>query len=606
MDTKYINVGSLVASATNRKFFDADRLDELAANISEVGILQPLLVRPLDDDRFEIVFGERRWRAAKLAGLESVECRVRELSDTEALELQVVENLQREDVDPVEEAQMLRMMLNLEQDGERVYTTVSLGEKIGKSKHYVSQRVLLAQLPRPIADALRTGKIQAKTAELIGRIPNKSTRKEVGDFVLKGDLTFKATKELIQRSYVRSLKSAPFDRESVDLCPQAGACGECPKRTGNMDLEDVRDGWVCCDMDCFRAKCEASWERQTAKAREAGMAVLSDEESRSLFVDGRHLNYDAPYVLWESRPPEDIIKPEVEWRNLESWSVMLADVVSPVLARVPDTGRSVELARLDVCLTAAVEQGEGEIFKDVILRKHAASAGGGAKAAFVNPDLGGDFDGADSEPVGEVSAKADRSQKEALQAMKDLRDRVAGLAGDTSCYVAPGQMPIECWALLLQAAAVNMGAAGRKLFAQWMGLNEDAMLGLILRGELPAGDLAECVPVALLSVLVSEWEPHMQDKFLSAFRGYVAPDEVAEESAAEELDLPEGYRPAALVLPDDEITCNVICADGSKAMAYSSTDENDVTTWCDAVSFEPLKSEVVGWEYYDGEEEEEA
>lgn len=602
---KEIEVGRIVPSKTNRKYYDQTALEELAANIAEQGVLQPVLVRPLGEV-FELVFGERRWRASKLAELATVPCQVRELSDREALEIQLVENLQREDVDIVEEGQVLKGMLELEEGGERVYSQKSLAQKLGKSKQYVQDRVPLANLDRKLATAVRTGRLAAKTAALLGRIPNKEDRKEVGQLVVRTELTFRQTSDLINREYIKSLRSAPFAITDPDLVESAGSCEECPFRSGNAD-PSVKYTHQCYNPRCYREKAEAGWQQKAERVREDGMEVLSDTDSRVQFPDGKHLCGNSSYVLWEQRPPQDILKPEIEWSTIDAWCDMLEGREVPLtLARVPDSGRSVVLAKLELCLTAAVHVGEGDIFVDRVLRAYAA-----APDPEVKQKERREANAAADEGDGEaVLDKSDLSQKEAMAELTKLRNRVSGLATDPDSYVVPAQLPESAWKLLIQCAALNIGAQGRKLVEQWNGLDAEYWDAELLSGRLDGRD-ADQLPLLLLNLLVAEYEPAYQEQFLKELKGYVSPERAKEEEIAadaEDLNLPEGYRPAALDLPDDEVTCSVILedietGDRSEGLGYTSTDDDEVT-WVDPVAMEPIDSQlkVIGWDYYEEEE----
>lgn len=143
-----------------RKVFDPAAIAELSASIAEKGVIQPLLVRPVDDG-FEIVAGERRYRAAKDAGLEAVPVIVRELDDQAALEIAIVENLQREDLNPVEEAKAFQQLLDFGANQEEV------GRAVGKSRSAIANALrLLTLTPRALA-ALESGRITAGHARAI-------------------------------------------------------------------------------------------------------------------------------------------------------------------------------------------------------------------------------------------------------------------------------------------------------------------------------------------------------------------------------------------------------------------------------------------------------
>jgi ParB family transcriptional regulator, chromosome partitioning protein len=147
-----------------RSTMDQGALDELAQSIRARGILQPLLVRPhpIEPDRFQIIAGERRWRAAAAAGLHEVPTLVRELVDTDAAAVALVENLQRQDLNAIDEAEGYERLIN--QFG---LTQDSVGQAIGKSRSHVSNTLRLLNLPQTVKEALRTGVISAGHARAL-------------------------------------------------------------------------------------------------------------------------------------------------------------------------------------------------------------------------------------------------------------------------------------------------------------------------------------------------------------------------------------------------------------------------------------------------------
>lgn len=151
--TEYRNLplSVLTESKTNpRRIFEDDALRELAESIRTSGIVQPLLVRPITEQDFEVVVGARRFRASKLAEKQDAPCRIADLTDAEVLEIQLVENLQRRDVHPLEEAQGFRALLNLE---EPKYSVEQIAARTGKSPVYVAQRLKLTDLSAPVVEA---------------------------------------------------------------------------------------------------------------------------------------------------------------------------------------------------------------------------------------------------------------------------------------------------------------------------------------------------------------------------------------------------------------------------------------------------------------------
>ncbi len=160
-----------------RKHFDQKELDELATSIREKGLLQPILVRPVAGvlDAYEIVAGERRWRAAQLAKLHEVPAVVRELADGEALELAIVENVQRSDLNPVEEGTAYRELMD-----RFGYTQERLAEEIGKSRSHVANALRLIRLPESVLVMIREGKLTAGHARtLIGAANPEALAKQI-------------------------------------------------------------------------------------------------------------------------------------------------------------------------------------------------------------------------------------------------------------------------------------------------------------------------------------------------------------------------------------------------------------------------------------------
>ena len=158
-------IGALIANRQNpRRDFDTDQLEDLTNSIREKGIMQPLLVRPVPGEigRFEIIAGERRWRAAQRAGLNDVPVIVREVDDKEALELAIIENVQRADLNPLEEAMGYGQLM--EQFG---YTQQDLAQVIGKSRSHVANTLRLLKLPPDVRDMLARGELTAGHARAL-------------------------------------------------------------------------------------------------------------------------------------------------------------------------------------------------------------------------------------------------------------------------------------------------------------------------------------------------------------------------------------------------------------------------------------------------------
>ena len=161
---KRLPVEMIIANRANpRRTFDSDQLEELTNSVREKGVMQPLLVRPSDDPNvFEIIAGERRWRAAQKAGLHDVPVIVREVGDKEALELAIIENVQRADLNPLEEAMGYNQLIE-----QFEYTQQDLAQVIGKSRSHVANTLRLLRLPEDVRGMVAGGQLTAGHARTL-------------------------------------------------------------------------------------------------------------------------------------------------------------------------------------------------------------------------------------------------------------------------------------------------------------------------------------------------------------------------------------------------------------------------------------------------------
>lgn len=174
-----------------RRTFTQDALNELSASIKEKGILQPLIVRPADGGMFEIVAGERRWRAAQLAQLHEVPVLVRELNDTEVLEIAIIENIQRADLNAVEEAAGYRQLMD-----KFGHTQEKLAEALGKSRSHIANLLRLLSLPDDVQQMVIEGKLSAGHARALITSDNPS---ELAKIVVRDGLSVRATEALVKK-----------------------------------------------------------------------------------------------------------------------------------------------------------------------------------------------------------------------------------------------------------------------------------------------------------------------------------------------------------------------------------------------------------------------
>ena len=288
-----------VSDQNPRRTFDERALRELAESIRAQGVLQPILVRPLarpNGRTHELVAGERRLRAAGLAGLDTIPVYVRELTDQQAAEARLVENLQRADLPPLDEARGYQVLR------EQGRSAAEIATAVGKSQAYVYLRLELLALPAEAQKALAAGELAVSVATLVARIPDEKARAEAAGAVLgayNGPMGFRQAQEHILRNYTLSLAKAPFPTADDSLVPGAGTCAACPHRSGNQRemFADVKAKDVCTKPACYAAKREAAWKRTATEAQAAGIAVVGEKDARKLYpYAGGTLAPDAAYV----------------------------------------------------------------------------------------------------------------------------------------------------------------------------------------------------------------------------------------------------------------------------------------------------------------------
>jgi len=256
-------------SKTNpRRVFDEVSLRELSASIRSQGVLSPLLVRPLTENGFEIVAGARRYRAAQMAEVVTVPVRIKQMSDAEVLEAQLVENLIRAEIHPMEEAEGFARLLALE---EPKYSIEQIAAKVGKHPSFVASRLKLVDLVPAAVDAFYANEIGVGHALLLAKLPADQQQQALlacfkeayngSQSAARILLPVRNLQFWIETNVLLILKDAPFDKRDVQLVPTAGSCADCPKRTGHNKLlfgDDLgKQGDQCTDPRCYNAKLAA-------------------------------------------------------------------------------------------------------------------------------------------------------------------------------------------------------------------------------------------------------------------------------------------------------------------------------------------------------------
>ncbi len=285
--TQTLDLDQLIPDPDNERTEAPDKgaIARLADSIKLHGILQRLVVRPVNG-RFMVIAGHRRLMAAKAAGLKEVPVEVRSIDEEEARALQIVENLHREDVTPLDEAKEFDRLRSEDRSIEDVAAIV------GHTPRYVAQRLSLVNLVSEARKALAGRRIALGTAYLLARIANPKVQKEALRSVetdADEPISVPRAQRIIEENFELSLAEAPFDPADAALVPEAGACLACPKRAGNQPLlfESADRDARCTDPACFAKKAKAAFRKkaQELKAKEHAVhgAKASAEE---FFVHG--------------------------------------------------------------------------------------------------------------------------------------------------------------------------------------------------------------------------------------------------------------------------------------------------------------------------------
>jgi ParB family chromosome partitioning protein len=221
-----------------RLSFDEEALNELALSITEHGILQPILVRPAQDGRYQLIAGERRWRAARIAGLSEIPAIIEQIDDETALEIAIIENLQREDLSPLDEAIMYERMTT-----QHGYSLRKLAQKLGKDKGYIENRLRLADAPSEIKQLVSLRKDTLSHAYELLKVEDPRKRRRLAEQVARGELSLVKLRQRIEGRVARVAspppepEMAPDDEEGFE--EEAPAPPEPASTAGGPDLLDA-------------------------------------------------------------------------------------------------------------------------------------------------------------------------------------------------------------------------------------------------------------------------------------------------------------------------------------------------------------------------------
>ncbi len=285
-----IPLDQLLPDPENRTYggFDQKKLAELAESIKAKGVLEPILVRAApravadEPVMYDIAAGERRWRAAQIADLPTIPCIVREMTDAELLEIRMIENVQREDVHPLDEAEGYARLI-----ATGAFDVKSLAARLGKSASAIYAILKLRELTPELKTSFVAGDMSAGHAVLLARLQPDDQRtllKGIKDRESwEGEVSVRELEEMIHRDYFHELARAAFKKDDAELLPAAGPCTSCPKRTGAQpDVQTSAKDDACLDPACYNAKLDALVTLR--KAQLEGRDVLQVREG---YANGR-------------------------------------------------------------------------------------------------------------------------------------------------------------------------------------------------------------------------------------------------------------------------------------------------------------------------------
>lgn len=308
-----------------RRFFDETALSELTESVKVNGVIQPIMLRPNGDIGYMVVCGERRYRASIAAGLTEIPAVVRELTNEQALELQIIENLQRKDVHPMEEAVAFRSLLD-----QKKFSILEIASRVGKSVFYVRQRLKLNDLTPEWQQIFFNNVINLRDALLVCPLPEKA--QEAVYLAFESKLKVPGAKVQLDTwtmdKFKGDLNDAAFDLNDSSLFTSAGACSNCQYNTSvSLLFPDHANAPRCMNTSCFKTKSELHLEKALKEAQEDPSVVLinnmwhgDNDLVKRLIKEGhavlkRHDDFEK--VDMPEAPDLDQLKEEYEYETEE-------------------------------------------------------------------------------------------------------------------------------------------------------------------------------------------------------------------------------------------------------------------------------------------------
>ena len=291
-----------------RKTFNEDALKQLSESIEKHGVLQPITVRQLNG-HYIIVMGERRYRASKLAGKKTIPCIVRTYENNDVLEVQIIENLQRRDVEPTEEAEAIAYL-------SEKYAPIEIAKRLGKTDNFIRQRLKLAGLIDGFKHFIRNGEMTISLG--VGVALFEPEEQQMMLKTMGEDFNVHQINRMI-KDQTYDLEKASFDVNDKKLVPKAGSCIECPFNAANQGNLFGEEKMVCTKAACFETKKSKSFFNLIEKSKKENILLIpeirqywADDENNQLIISQLEKNGLKVYLLDDVEIIENPIEPTIE------------------------------------------------------------------------------------------------------------------------------------------------------------------------------------------------------------------------------------------------------------------------------------------------------
>ncbi len=304
-----LNIEKVVPDPTQpRKTFNEKFLEELSESIKKHGVLQPITVRKSGNEHI-IVMGERRYRASKLANMETIPCIIRKYENNDILEIQIIENLQRQDVEPTEEADAIAYL-------SEKYSATEIAKRLGRSENFIRQRLKLAGLIEGFKNFVRNGEMTISLG--VGVALFEPEEQQMMMETMGEDFNAHQINRMI-KDQTYDLDKAPFDVEDKKLVAKAGACIECPFNAANQGNLFGDGKMVCTKSACYETKKSKSFLSLIEKSKQENILLVpeirkywAEEESNQMVISQLEKNGLKVYLLDDVEIIEKPIKPTLE------------------------------------------------------------------------------------------------------------------------------------------------------------------------------------------------------------------------------------------------------------------------------------------------------